>query len=76
MDQESSEVVRFDLGHLPQGQMRVAKHKRAYNTSIITHRVLGCKTNLYEIMSWESSDVVRFGLRPLFQGPMMVYWLL
>ena len=32
---ESSDVVRFDLGPLLQGQMRVAKLKSAYNVLII-----------------------------------------
>ena len=40
----SSDVVRFDLGHLFQGQMRVAKLKIPYNSLIIV-RVLGCETN-------------------------------
>ena len=32
---ESSDVVRFDLGPLLQGQMRVAKVKSAFNLRII-----------------------------------------
>ena len=32
---ESSDMVRFDLGSLLQGQMRVAKLKSAYNLLII-----------------------------------------
>ena len=38
-------VVRFDLGLLLQGQMRIAKLKSAYNL-IIGPKVLGCKTDL------------------------------
>ena len=43
---ESSDVVRFDLGPLRQGQTRIAKLKSAYNLLIIGPRDLGCETNL------------------------------
>ena len=46
MDCESSDVVRFDLGPLLQGQMRIAKLKIAYNSRIIGPRGLQCETNL------------------------------
>ena len=64
---ESSDVVRFDQGPLLQGQVRIAKHKCAYNLLIIGPRGLQCETNLWEIMGWESFDVVRFDLGPLLQ---------
>ena len=35
---ESSDVVRFDLGPLLQGQMKIAKLKSAYNWIIIVQR--------------------------------------
>ena len=38
---ESSDVVRFDIGPLLQGQMRIAKVKSAYNSLIIGPRGLG-----------------------------------
>ena len=38
---ESSDVVRFDLGPLLQGQTRIAKVKSAYNLLIIGPRGLG-----------------------------------
>ena len=41
MGWESSDVVGFDLGLLLQGQMRMAKHKTAYNSLIIGCRGLG-----------------------------------
>ena len=41
MNWESSGVVRFDLGPLVQGQMRIAKVKSAYNSLIIGSRCLG-----------------------------------
>ena len=41
MDCEFSDVVRFDLGSLVQGQMRIAKLKSAYNSLIIGPRGLG-----------------------------------
>ena len=70
MGRESSSVVRFDLGPLLQGQMRIAKLKCAYNSLIylIVPGGLKCETNLQEIMGWESSEVVRFDLGPLLQG--------
>ena len=42
---ESSDV-RFDVGPLLQGQMRIAKLKSAYNLLIIGPRGLQCETNL------------------------------
>ena len=39
-------VVRFDLGPLLQGQMRIAKLKSAYNSLIIGPRDLGWQSNL------------------------------
>ena len=39
-------VVRFHLGPLLQGQMRIAKLKSAYNLLIIGPRGLEWKTNL------------------------------
>ena len=38
MDWESFDVVRFDLGHLLQGQTRIVKIKSAYNLFIIGPR--------------------------------------
>ena len=52
---ESVDMVRFDLGTLLQGQMRIAKIESAYNSLIIGDRDLG----------W--SDLT-FG--PLLQGQM------
>ena len=46
MGLESSDVVRFDLGPLLQGQTRIAKVKSAYNWLIIGPRGLQSKTNL------------------------------
>ena len=41
MGWESSGVVVFELGHLLQGQMSIAKLKSAYNSLIIGPRGLG-----------------------------------
>ena len=46
MGEESSDVVRFDLGQLLQGQTRIAKLKSAYNWLIISPRGLQCETKL------------------------------
>ena len=43
---KSFDVVKYDLGPLLQGQMRIAKHKSAYNSLIIGPRGLQCETNL------------------------------
>ena len=64
----SSDVVRFHLLPLLQGQTRTAKLKGAYNLLIIVPRGLQCETNFWEIMGWEFSDVARFDLGPLLQG--------
>ena len=45
MDRESSEV-RFDLGPLLQGQIRIAKLKSIYNSLIIGPRGLQCEIYL------------------------------
>ena len=42
----SSDVVRFDLWPLLQGQMRIAKLKNAYTPVIIGPSGLHCKDNL------------------------------
>ena len=41
MGWESSSVIRFDLGPLLQGHMRIAKPKSAYNSLIIDRTGLG-----------------------------------
>ena len=46
MGRESFDMVRFDLGTLLQGQMRIAKLKSAYNLFILGPRGLECVTNL------------------------------
>ena len=46
MGWESSDVVRFDLGPLLQGETRIVKLKSAYNSLIIGPRGLQCETNL------------------------------
>ena len=61
MGWESSDVVRFDLGPLLQGQTRIDKLKVLItNLLIIGPRGLQCKTNLKEIMGCEYCDVFRF----------------
>ena len=45
MGWESSDMVRFDLEPLLQGQTRIA-YKSAYNSLIIDPRGLRCETNL------------------------------
>ena len=47
MGYESSDVVRFDLGPLLQGQMRVAKLKSAFNLLIVENAVY-----LLNYVSW------------------------
>ena len=62
-----SDVVRFDLGPLFQGQTRLSKLKSANNSHIIDPRALQHETNLSEIMGFEFSDV-RFDLEPPLEG--------
>ena len=68
MGWESFDVVRFHLGALLQGQMRIAKLESAYGSLIIGARGLQCETILNEIVGFDSFDVVRFDLEPLLQG--------
>ena len=46
MGYESSDMVRFDLGCLLQGQMRIGKIKSAYNSLIIGPKGFQYETNL------------------------------
>ena len=46
MGWESSDVVKFDLGSVLQGQTRIIRPKSAYNSLIIGPKVLQCETNL------------------------------
>ena len=46
MGREYFDMVRFDLGPLLQGEMRIAKLKSAYNSLVIGPRGLHCETNL------------------------------
>ena len=46
MSWESSDVIRFDLSPLLQGQTRTVKLKSGYNLLIIGPRGLLCETNL------------------------------
>ena len=64
MGWECCDVVRFDLGPLLQGQMKVDKIESTYTLLIIAPRGLGCETNIRKIMGWESSGVIRFDLGP------------
>ena len=72
MSWESSDVVRFDLEPLLQGQTRF--FKRVYNSFIIDPRVCNVKPT-WRIL-WAGnllmSDLT-FG--PLLQGHTMVHWL-
>ena len=72
MGWESSDVVRFDLELLLQGQTSTDKLKRVYNSFIIDPRGLQCETNLQDFVGWKSS--VRFDLWPLLQGQTMVHF--
>ena len=45
---QSSDVIRFDLGPLLQGQTRIGKLKSANNSLIIGPRVLQCQNQLIE----------------------------
>ena len=66
---ESVDMVRFDLGTLLQGQMRIAKIESAYNSLIIGDRDLGLpshrKSLARNLLVW--SDLT-FG--PLLLGQM------
>ena len=61
---ESVDMVRFDLGTLLQGQMRIAKIESAYNSLIIGDRDYR-KSLAQNLLVW--SDLT-FG--PLLQGQM------
>ena len=62
---ESVDMVRYDLGTLLQGQMRIAKIESAYNSLIIGDRASHRKSLARNLLVW--SDLT-FG--PLLQGQM------
>ena len=70
MGLESSDVVRFDIGPLRQGQMLTFKLKSAYNLTrlLLVIEVCNVKPTYRKTIGWESSDVVKFDLGPLLQG--------
>ena len=49
---ESSDVVRFELGPLLQGQMRVAKLKSVFNLLIIENMLFIFYTMLVDLFRW------------------------
>ena len=62
MGWESSDVVRFDLRPLFQGQTRITKRKSAYNLLIIGSRGLQFETNLTYRKSWAGNLLMWFDL--------------
>ena len=64
----SSDVVRFDIGPLFQGQTRIAKFKIAYSSLIIGPTVLQCET--YFRKSWAENLLMcsDLTLGPCFEG--------
>ena len=66
MSWESSDVVRFDLGPLLLGQMRIPKLKSAYILLIIGPRGLQCKPTCRK--TWDGNLMIIFDLGPLLQG--------
>ena len=56
MGWDSFGVVRFDLGPLLQGQLRIAKLKITYNSFIIGPTGLGCKPTYRK--SWAGNLLV------------------
>ena len=60
MGWESCDVVRFDLGPLLQGQMRIAKLKRAKNSLIIGPRGSQCEPTYRK--SWAGNLLMRSDL--------------
>ena len=72
MGWESSDVVRFDLGHLPQGQMRIDKLKSAYTLLLLVLEVCNVKPTYLKSWAGESSDVFRFDLGTLLRGRMRI----
>ena len=66
MGWEPSEVVRFGLGPLCQGQTMVAKPKLTYKFLIIGSSVFGSETNLYEILGWNLLKWSDLALGPSF----------
>ena len=65
MGWESSDVARFYLGPLFQGQTRTAKLISAYNSLIIGRRDLECQSNLWK--SW-AGNLLMWSNLALVQG--------
>ena len=76
MGQESSDVDRFDLGPLLQGQLRIANIKVLIIRLLLVLEVCNVKPTYRK--SWAGNllrYVDRFDLGPLLQGYTMVHWL-
>ena len=54
MGWESSDVVRFDLGPLFQGQTRIAKLKVLIPCLLLVLEVCNVKPTYWKFMGWES----------------------
>ena len=61
-------MVRFDLGPLLQGQMRIAKPKSAYNSRIIGPRCLAGKPTYRKSWAWNLFIRSDLTLESLLQG--------
>ena len=68
MDCESSDVVRFDISPLLQGQMRTAKLKGAYYSLIIDPRGLQCKPSYRKSCAGNLLMCSHLTLGPPLQG--------
>ena len=72
---ESSDVIRFDLGPLLQGQMRVAKLESAYNLLIIEKGCLSSK--LVGFFRWIhlAFCLFKFFKQKIIQGKLFYFFL-
>ena len=82
MGLESFGVVRFDLGPLLQGQMRIVKINSAYISLIYVPRGLQCHNNLWEswagnLLIWSDFALVKHVLMALvsfLSGGYNLHW--
>ena len=67
MGRESSDVLRFDLMPLLQGQTRIDNLKVLITRLILFLEVCNVKTTYRKSFCWEYFDLDRFDLGPLLQ---------
>ena len=72
ISEKSSDVFRFDLGRLLQGQMRIARLRVLITHLLLVLEVCNVKSNCRKSCTRNLLMLLRFDLGPLLQGQMKI----